>query len=279
MFSSRQLFNDILAQIAEKYELQEARSIVFLLLQHYLKLSKTAILIDKAIETDFDFTEIIQRLNQHEPIQYIMGETEFYGLPFRVNPAVLIPRPETEELVQLIIEEAPKVPFRILDMGTGSGCIAISLAHALPHAQVKAIDISEKALETARENATLNGVNVTFEQKDILNLDSENQEEQYEIIVSNPPYVTRHEAKQMQANVLDFEPHLALFLENDNALIFYEKIAQFGKKNLAKNGKIYVEINEHLGKGTAAVFKQLGYSKTKIIKDLSGKERILLIEN
>jgi release factor glutamine methyltransferase len=275
MPSSRQIFNHILSQISETYEIKEARSIVFLLLEHTLKLSKTDILIDRNIDNDVDFTEIIQRLNQHEPIQYILGETEFCGLRFLVNPSVLIPRPETEELVQLVIANAPLLSHAILDIGTGSGCIAIALAHALPHATVSGYDISEKALETAQKNAILNGVNITFEERDILNPLTPNPLTNFQIIVSNPPYIADSEATLMQKNVLNFEPHLALFVEDQNPLLFYEKIAEFGTKHLVNKGLCFVEINERFGKETAAVFEQWGYESVEIIKDLSGKDRIV----
>ena len=291
--SSKELFHDLLRQITV-YEPQETKEIVFWLMEFYLGLKKMDVLSDKLIEKQIDWANIIERLNNHEPIQYILGETDFYGRKFLVNDSVLIPRPETEELVQLVIENIPRVavgekelntqnseshsePFRnILDIGTGSGCIAISLAKELPNFQVFAYDISEKALETAQKNAELNKAKVFFEKIDILNHTiTQSHNHSFNIIVSNPPYVTKQEIELMQKNVIDFEPHLALFVENSNPFVFYEAIANFAYNNLTINGLVAVEINEALGNKTAEIFIKKGFSDVAIVKDIHQKDRFV----
>jgi release factor glutamine methyltransferase len=281
MQSSKKLYDDLLQQITV-YERQEAKEIVFWLMEFYLGLKKIAIIGNKFVEKQINWTNIIERLNSNEPIQYILGETEFYGRKFLVNDSVLIPRPETEELVKLIIDEQKKLESRIsnlespiLDIGTGSGCIAISLAKELSDFQVFAYDISEKALETAKKNADLNNVKVIFEKVDILNPPFTIHHLAFNIIVSNPPYVTKQEIELMQKNVIDFEPHLALFVENNNPLIFYEAIADFAYNHLIINGLVAVEINEALGKETAEVFIKKGFSDVTIIKDIHQKDRFV----
>jgi release factor glutamine methyltransferase len=296
--SSNILFNQIVSEIAVVYEENEAKSIVFLLLEHFLNLSKTEILLDKKIEQAFDFQDIINRLKAQEPVQYIIGETEFYGRKFKVTPDTLIPRPETEELVQLVLKEAPSAPEGgtfdmklyskshltvppsgaegaiILDIGTGSGCIAISLACEIPKAQVYAYDISEKALEVAQENAVRNNASVIFEKIDILNI-APSSHPPYSIIVSNPPYVMNAEKLEMEQNVLDYEPHLALFVEDSNPLIFYKAIAGFAAKNLIDKGLCVVEINQALGLETAELFWNQGFHSVEVVKDMFGKDRMV----
>ena len=282
---SKSLFDKLLQQITV-YESQEAKEIVFWLMEFYLGLTKINILSNKPIDNQIviDWKNIVERLNAHEPIQYILGETEFFGRKFLVNESVLIPRPETEELVQLVINEQQNHQSSItnrqsliLDIGTGSGCIAISLAKELPNFKAFAYDISEKALETARKNAKINNADVHFEKVDILNyqLPIINYQLSFDIIVSNPPYVTKQETGQMQKNVLDFEPYLALFVENTEPLIFYEAIADFALKHLTDNGLVAVEINEALGRETANVFIQKGFSAVEIIKDIHQKDRFV----
>lgn len=297
MQSSKQLYDNLLQQITA-YESQEAKEIVFWLMEFYLGLRKIDILSDKEIieitphprlsqgRGAIDWANIVERLNTNEPIQYILGETEFYGRRFLVNDSVLIPRPETEELVKYIVDKS-KVPQRrplpigegwegfLLDIGTGSGCIAISLAKELPNFKVTAYDISEKALETAKRNAELNKADVTFEKVDILNNQFSILNSKFSIILSNPPYVTKQEIDRMQKNVLDFEPHLALFVEDSEPLIFYEAIANFAFNNLTDNGLVAVEINETLGEETADVFRKKGFSEVEIIKDIHQKNRFV----
>lgn len=193
-------------------------------------------------KTTEHINRVVDRLLKHEPIQYILGETEFYDLTFSVSPDVLIPRNETEELVHYIIKENPGFEGRILDIGTGSGCIAVSLKKNLPKAQVSACDISTKALEIARRNAQLNMADISFFQLDILK--PENHTRQYDLIVSNPPYVTEKERSLMAKNVLDFEPETALFVPNNHPLVFYEAIMKFAGQHLSNNGVVWFEINE-----------------------------------
>lgn len=221
-------------------------------------------------------TEIVGKLKNSEPIQYILGETDFFGLAFYVNGSVLIPRPETEELVQWVLESAENKPIKILDIGTGSGCIAVTLAKKLPSAEVHAWDISEDALEVARRNAERNGVKVIFSKRDML-LEPVS-DEKFDIIVSNPPYVTEVEKTEMQENVLNFEPHLALFVPDDNALVFYEKIADFALTNLNKGGQLFFEINRAKGADIAHLLEEKGFTNIELRKDISGNERMVMAE-
>ena len=221
------------------------------------------------------FERCLNRLKSAEPVQYVRGKAEFYGLQFAVNQSVLIPRQETEELVDLIIRENRDCRGRIVDIGTGSGCIAVSLAKNIPLAQVCAVDISEQALNVACENARKNGVDVDFFLGDMQDESFMRQLNDCEIVVSNPPYVCLSEKPQMRPNVLDFEPHLALFVTDENPLQFYESIAQFASKNLVEGGKFYCEINETLGVETKRLFEQFGFTQCEIVKDLFGKDRIV----
>ncbi|MFD2520096.1 peptide chain release factor N(5)-glutamine methyltransferase [Emticicia soli] len=281
--TSKQLFDELLHQITV-YETQEAKEIVFWLLEHELNLKKIDILANKPITNtrNIDWGAIVSRLNSHEPIQYILGETFFYGRKFLVNESVLIPRPETEELVAWVSKwekETGKqsAQKKVLDIGTGSGCIAVSLAKELSHAQVWAYDISDKALATAQKNAAINKADVVFEKVDILQYLTADVEDtlKFDIIASNPPYVTKQEAQQMRNNVLDFEPHLALFVEDTEPLIFYEAIARFAFQTLKKDGVVVVEINEHLGPETAQVFIDAGFAEASVIQDIHNKNRFV----
>lgn len=218
-------------------------------------------------------SEIIDKLKNAEPIQYILGETDFFGLTFCLNSSVLIPRPETEELVQWVIDSTNNVPVKILDIGTGSGCIAVTLAKKLPLAEVHAWDVSPTALELARKNAERNEVRVSFSGKDILQ--ESVSEERFDIIVSNPPYVTESEKVGMEENVLRFEPHLALFVPDENALIFYEKIADFARIYLNKGGDLFFEINREKGRQVEAMLRQKGFKNIEREKDISGNERMI----
>jgi release factor glutamine methyltransferase len=283
MNSSKILFNQLVSEITPVYEENEAKSIIYLLLEHYLNLSKIDIFLDKNIPQTFDFQEIIRRIKAQEPVQYIIGETEFYGRKFKVTPDTLIPRPETEELVQLTVisyqSDGEPLPNnnnkpRILDIGTGSGCIAISLACELPDNQVYAYDISEEALKIAQENAERNGANVIFEKVNILEPFTIHRLP-FTVIVSNPPYVMNSEKAEMERNVLEYEPHLALFVEDNDPLIFYRKIAEFTAKNLITKGLCIVEINQAFGLETAELFWNQGFSEVEVIKDMFGKDRIV----
>ncbi|HWZ21502.1 MAG TPA: peptide chain release factor N(5)-glutamine methyltransferase, partial [Cytophagaceae bacterium] len=250
--SSAVLFRQYSEKLEGIYGAQEAKSIVFLLLENLFFLSRPEILSDKKvlIENNNLLDSYTERLLRGEPIQYILGQTEFYGYSFEVNPSVLIPRQETEELVHLIISEHKKKNVgSILDIGTGSGCIAISLKKAFPQASVYALDVSEEVLATAKRNALVNKVEINFLKKDILLTDSSIPETT--IIVSNPPYVLHSEKKSMKNNVLEHEPYLALFADDENPLIFYKAIAEKAKKYLLPDGQLYFEINEQFGKETA----------------------------
>ncbi|HJP63901.1 MAG TPA: peptide chain release factor N(5)-glutamine methyltransferase [Mucilaginibacter sp.] len=220
---------------------------------------------------------ILSRLKTGEPIQYILGHAEFYGLTFKVNPSVLIPRPETEELIEWILSSVGSFGLAagsILDIGTGSGCIAISLKKNLPDMLVSAIDISSEALKTAKENAQLNDVQIDFIQDDILTHHSP-LTTHYSLIVSNPPYVTPDDKKQMHTNVTDFEPHTALFVPENDPLIFYKVIADFASKNLEASGHLFFEINENLGEQTVELLKNKQFKNIELRKDLSGRERMI----
>lgn len=219
--------------------------------------------------------KIVERIDQNEPIQYVLGRSLFCGISFSVTPDVLIPRPETEELVELITARHAGSAPRILDMGTGSGCIAVSLAKKLPESRVEAWDISEKALQVARKNAQENQANVTFKQVDITRELPPEAVQPYDIIVSNPPYVCLREKAEMERNVLDYEPHLALFVPDEDPLLFYRAILRAGKRLLAEGGFIYFEINRMFGHQTVSLLRQNGYEKTEIIQDLSGNDRMV----
>jgi release factor glutamine methyltransferase len=216
------------------------------------------------------------RLATGEPVQYVTGETEFYRMRFVVNPSVLIPRPETEELVDVIVRRERGIALRILDIGTGSGCIAVSLARSLAEAEVKAMDISQTALDTANVNARRNGVGIEFVLADILSDDARaTVAGVFDVIVSNPPYVMRSEAADMETNVLSFEPHSALFVPDDDPLVFYRAICRFAEAKLIDGGRLYLEINAALADDTAALLRNNGYRETEIITDLSGKRRMI----
>jgi release factor glutamine methyltransferase len=270
--------------ISDLYPSEEVQSFFNLLSEKHLGLSRIEIALnsDTSIseENISKFKEAIQRLKNYEPIQYILGETEFFGLPFKVDENVLIPRPETEELVLWVISEfrIQNSEFRIIDIGTGSGCIPIALASRFPEAKITALDISKGALEVAKQNAKLNEVNINFIEADILdsntwNLDFENLE--FDIVVSNPPYVRELEKELMEANVIKYEPATALFVKDEDPLLFYRKIAQFGKQYLKPTGLLFFEINEYLGESMLELLKEEGYSEIEIKKDIFNKDRMI----
>lgn len=271
-----------LQELSSLYDEQEVESFFYIVLEklHGLKRIDLALQPETIMDGNHlkQWKSIVADLKKQKPIQYILGETEFYGLPFLVNENVLIPRPETEELVKLIIsnegkEKREKGKVRILDIGTGSGCIPISLKKNLPNAEVCAIDVSEKALATAQKNAELNNVEVNFILKNIL--ETENLESQFDIIVSNPPYVRNLEKAEINPNVLEFEPHLALFVEDHDALLFYRKITELALKNLNPNGQLYFEINQYLGKETVTLIESYGFKNVELIKDIYGNDRMI----
>jgi len=229
--------------------------------------------------TDFEKIEsIVSRLKKFEPIQYILKETEFYGLKLKVNPSVLIPRPETEELVQWILQSKLPANARILDIGTGSGCIALALKNQLKNSEITGIDISEMALETATKNARLNNLDVRFFQADILKWEAFSWEK-YDIIVSNPPYIRESEKQQMHANVLEYEPTNALFVTDNDPLVFYRAISAFAKKYLTEKGRLYFEINENLGSEMSQLLLENGFRDIEISNDINGKNRMVCCRN
>ncbi len=217
--------------------------------------------------------DIAFRLKSGEPIQYILGKTEFYGMPFMVTPDVLIPRPETEELVEWILAGNRQPGFSVLDIGTGSGCIAVTLAKKIYGANVYAWDISERALKVASENAFLNCVNVRFSLRDIFQ--PVDNSPIFDMIVSNPPYVTESEKTTMEANVLGFEPHGALFVPDDHALIFYERIADVALTSLYNGGELYFEINRDKGTEVCDMLRSKGFTHIELRKDISGNDRMV----
>lgn len=265
--------------LSELYPDSEIRSFWLLILEYLTEYSRTDIITNKnsvlSAEQNEKLKTIVERLQNFEPIQYILGDTDFFGLPFFVNRNVLIPRPETEELVDWILKENPNFTGKILDIGTGSGCIAIALAKNLPDAKVTAIDISEEAIAVAKKNADLNKVVVDFQQMDVLSSEFINYTESFDIIVSNPPYVCEKEQTTIQANVLKYEPHLALFVKDSDPLIFYHHIANFANKNLVSNGKLFFEINQAFGNETLKLLKEIGFIDVCLRKDLSGKDRMI----
>lgn len=224
-----------------------------------------------------EINEIAERLRNFEPIQYIIGETEFYGLTFKVNPSVLIPRPETEELVDWILKDIPAKNSVALDIGTGSGCIPVAISKNRPDINMEAWDISTEALSTAKRNAELNKVKVEFSITDILFWRQKPTKKKYDLIVSNPPYVTKSEEALMLINVVDHEPHLALFVKDEDPLIFYREISAFAENHLNPGGLIYFEINEKLGKEVEQLLN-LYFSNVVIRKDINGKDRMVRAE-
>jgi len=266
--------------LKDEYPAQEVNSFFNLLTESYLGMNRLDFALkpgkELSLEEKEKFEFALYRLSLHEPIQYIIGETEFFGLKFNVNKNVLIPRPETEELVQWILDdlgESKNPPnLKILDIGTGSGCIAISLAKNLPNAEIFALDISDIALKTARENAGLNKVNVNFIQADILNLEALTGK--FDVIVSNPPYVREMEKVEMHRNVLDNEPDLALYVKDTDPLIFYGIIAKLAQAGLQKNGNLYFEINQYLANETEEILKSSGFT-TGLKKDIFENYRML----
>lgn len=259
------------------YGKDEAESFFYLILENKHQMKR----IDLALNPHFDFSEeevlvwekIIKRLQKEEPIQYILGSTHFMDLSFKVTPEVLIPRPETEELVDWIINENKnRTKLRLLDIGTGSGCIAVSLAHHFSDFEVFAVDVSPQALKIAQQNALINKVKVNFLEIDILK--AENLPHHFDIIVSNPPYVRNLEKKEIKNNVLEHEPHLALFVDDLDALIFYKKIAQLATKSLNNNGQLFFEINQYLGTEMQQLLNTSGFAEVEIRKDIYGNDRM-----
>lgn len=260
------------------YSQGEIKSLTKIIFEHLLNYSQVDIIMHES-DTLSDFIKgkidkVIERLLTKEPIQYIFNDAYFQGLHLKVTPHTLIPRPETEQLVDIIVKENPQQDLRVLDIGTGSGAIAISLARSLHFPIVDAFDISKEALEVATENAKTLKTKVNFFHKDILTEPTPAQP-LYDIIVSNPPYITETERDDMEANVLDYEPHLALFVPNEDPLRFYRAIAIYASKALTPGGRIYFEINQNFGKETADLLTQNCFEKALVIKDMYGLDRFV----
>ncbi|MDR1783916.1 MAG: peptide chain release factor N(5)-glutamine methyltransferase [Dysgonamonadaceae bacterium] len=273
------------------YSESEIRTLIFMILESVCNIDRQTILLGKDTEISADnkikIKEIASLLKTFMPIQYILGETYFYGLKFKVDERVLIPRPETEELVDLIIK-SEKSPAKILDIGTGSGCIAISLAKYFPNAEVYGIDISEDILSVAKENAALNGVRVNFALFSVIgfhrtlfpakegnNVRRKPMTNGFDLIVSNPPYIAESEKVLMESTVLNYEPHKALFVPDEDPLLFYRTIADFATEYLNPDGKLYFEINPAFGQQTADLLVSKGFTSLITHLDISGKERMI----
>jgi release factor glutamine methyltransferase len=275
-----ELKNQIIEKLKHNFSEREALYLANSLLMHYLKLSKHELLVKSGeVVREMNYNEIVQaaeKLIAGEPLQYVTGEEFFYGNIFMVNKHVLIPRPETEELVDLIVKEnSNSNTFNILDVGTGSGCIAVSLSLVIAGSKVVAADISKKALAVAERNNRTLGANVEFKQLDILNESSWHELGAFDIIVSNPPYIPYHEKSLMEPNVLDYEPHLALFVNDADSLIFYRKIGDLASEKLNAGGNLYFECNEFNANQVAAMLESKGFESVEVVKDINNKDRIV----
>lgn len=276
--SVKQLINNFNQELKPIYPREEIRNFVWIILDYLLGFSRT----DLVLKSDYILgkenqqfcKEALVKLKKHVPIQHIIGHTEFYGLIFNVNKEVLIPRPETEELVQWIIRENLLLAPSILDIGTGSGCIPIALKSHIPGAFVSAWDISPQALAVAKSNAQINNVEINFKLQDVLEPNIELLSK-YDIIVSNPPYIREIEKELMQDNVLKHEPHVALFVQDIDPLLFYRTISKLATRALNTNGTLYFEINEALGKQTCDLMRQAGFTEVEVRKDIFGKDRMV----
>jgi len=267
-------------KLGDLYPDNEVKNITEMMFEHYMGWDKMTLRMNssKALSESelLLFHKALKRLVNDEPIQYVLGKTEFYSLLFKVGEGVLVPRPETEELVDLVIKES-NGNERFLDIGTGSGCIPIAIKKHLNNAVVFGLDVSGEALNIANENAELNSVSVEFIQADILLIQSISEiiDKDFDVIISNPPYITNSEKEIMNNNVLEFEPHIALFVDDKEPLLFYDKIGQLAFDNLSSGGRLYFEINEHYAQETKALLISIGFSDIRIIKDLQNKDRIV----
>ena len=275
--SSKHLFTKISNQLSDYHEHGEAQNLAFIILEKLANSSRSDILIDKKIDLteaqENQLNDWLERLSRQEPIQHIIGHAWFYGYKFSVTKNTLIPRPETEELVDLIVRENDLESPNILDVGTGTGIIPISLKIQIPKVKVEGWDISEKALEIAKKNAIQLNAEVDFSKVDILNPIETDQK--WDVIVSNPPYITELEKVEMEKNVLNFDPHLALFVTDSDPLLFYRAITLFAKNHLNPKGKLYFEINEKFGLETKNLVAELSFDSVEVIKDMNGKDRIV----
>lgn len=281
----KQIQNIFHKKLDALYSIEEVNSFFYMLAESYCHISRIKfalepdLIIDKSEQESFFYA--LDDLKKEIPIQYVLGETEFYGLRFKLNMQVLIPRPETEELVDWIllkVQNSKKEHLNILDVGTGSGCIAISLAKSIPNATIYALDISKEALQIAKENAKINNVDINFIETDVLNLNATSlivKNLKFDVIVSNPPYVREQEKLLMKANVLNNEPHLALFVTDDNPLQFYKAITTLATYNLKTKGTLFFEINEYLGNDMIHLLKEHNFSDIELKQDLFKKDRMI----
>jgi len=279
----QQAYQQLLLKLYEIYDDRQAQNIADLVIEHVTGQKK----IDRILNKQMPLTEnqarllsgFTDKLMQHTPVQYVLHEAWFAGIKFYVDENVLIPRPETEELVEWIISDLPfnthHSPFTMLDIGTGSGCIAIALKKKFPSTQIHALDISEAALNIARQNAQSNNAEVSFYTADILNEKTLGQLQLFDVIVSNPPYVKRSEAEEMNTNVFLYEPHLALFVPDEDPLLFYKHISGFALSHLKPSGKLYLEINETLSEEVSGLLESKNFISIEIKKDLQGKARMV----
>lgn len=281
-------------QLSACYPAEEAKAIARLVFETRFHLSMTDILLDKdrhfSGEEHTELQTILSRLLKKEPVQYILGETEFCGLTLQVEPGVLIPRPETEELVEWIAAEHGDGPKQMLDIGTGSGCISVALSHRLPQAAITAIDTCPAVLQIAARNVEARRSAVSLELRNILEYAGRRTDtppsppsatepwyewRTWDVIVSNPPYICRREAALMDENVLNFEPHLALFVDDNDPLLFYRTIARYARHNLAEGGCLYLEINQQFGHETSELLRETGFTDIELRKDFCGKDRMI----
>jgi release factor glutamine methyltransferase len=284
MKTVKDVFIEFKKELKDLYAAEEIEAITLLAVKDLSGFSKAKLKAFPELElTEQQYkklSEILNELKPGKPIQYILGKTEFYGMPFKVNPSVLIPRPETEELVEWVISVVRSRQLAVgnlLDIGTGSGCIAIALKKNLLGFEVVATDISSAALRTARDNAVINNVDICFIEADILHNNS-SVAGNYSLIVSNPPYVTALDKTQMHANVIDFEPHTALFVPEDDPLVFYKAIAEFASKNLRESGLLFFEINENYGEQLVKLLIDKSFNNIELRKDLAGRDRMVRAE-
>lgn len=269
------MIKEITLQLVPQYSDAEARSIAILLMCNITGLSYTELLIHTPSlneEQEEELRKKIERVKKNEPLQYVLGETTFYGRRFKCDQRALIPRPETEELIDWIINDVSNDGnIRILDIGCGSGCIAITLAKELKNSTVTALDISKEAISLTEENCKMNNCQVECINEDIFNF----SDTQYDIIVSNPPYICDYEAANMESNVIDYEPHLALFVPDNSPLKFYEKITEYAARNLRSRGKLYFEINRKYGKEMQLLLEKFGFINIELRKDISNNDRMI----
>jgi len=282
VYSARAWYQTTVEQIFQSlsatYAIEEVRYMTLMLMEHYLQLKRNDILLDRQFQLDANkenqLRVAIARICKEEPIQYVIGETFFYGRSFFVSPAVLIPRRETEELVDIIVKSNTKEGLKVLDIGTGSGCIAITLNQEMNSPYVEALDASQEALAVAKANAGRYNADIQWYLEDILAPNEKLQA--YDLVVSNPPYVKESEKQQMQNNVLKYEPYQALFVEDHDPLLFYRQIANLCKEGMLKNGgRLYFEINEAHSKELVEMLKSIGFREIEEIKDLQQKDRFV----